>query len=93
MGINTNKGPTQLEPNSTIRALEEAKTKKELAEANSTEEYIIIRKISTLIEIVEASRPAENRGIGSETTYEPCFNNPHMLDAIEDKMMELINKL
>lgn len=74
-------------------ALEEAKTRRELADAASTEEYIVIRKISTLIEIMEASRPTENRGIGSETTYEPCFTSPHMLDVIEVKMLELIKKL
>lgn len=76
-----------------IDALEGAKTRRELAEAVNTEEYVVIRKISVLIDVAEAQRPVENRGIGAETSYEPCFQSPRILNAVEDKILELIKKL
>ena len=95
MGTITSKASTtgQFEPNKFQIALEEAKTRRESAEALSTEEYIVVRKISALVDVVEAQRPKDNNGIGSDTMYEPCFTSNQILNAVEDKMLQLIKQL
>lgn len=64
-----------------------------LAEAKTIHEYIIVRKINTLLDILMAEKPNEANGIGSETTYTPCISSERLISTVENKILELVKTL
>ena len=92
--MDTNSKTIRVIPEGTSTSLQEADIEVKLSEAASTSEYIVIRKLTALINLLEAERPIEDAsGMSGETKYTPCLVSERTLDIIENKIIELVKSL